>query len=56
MQLFYNLIISQLTLGIPRNTIIPKIRIFSLFLSIHTSSKSCLTVLKQTNDYNLGAK
>lgn len=37
MQLLYNLIISQLTLGVPRNTIIPKIEISNFFLSIHPS-------------------
>lgn len=56
MQLLYNLVISQLTLGVPRNTIIPKMEISSFFLSIHPSSKSCLNVLKQTDDYNLEAK
>lgn len=56
MQLLYNLIMSWLTLGVPRNTIIPKTEISSFFLSIHPSSKSCLNVLKQTNDYNLEAK
>lgn len=55
MQLLYNLM-SQLTLGVPRNTIIPKMEISSFFLSIHPSSKSCLNVLKHTNDYSLEAK
>lgn len=58
MELLYtlNLIISQLTPSVPKNTVIPQWRLSSFFPSTRLSSKSCFTVLKQENDLNLKAK